>query len=77
MLAGRRQPLRVASQHAGAKVQCPLVAAQLPEADIEGLVIDQQPDDLAIGDVDHDLPRLGVAVAGLDVGQRARFVETV
>jgi hypothetical protein len=34
-------------QDAGAKVKSPLVAAALPEADVEGLVVDQQPDDLA------------------------------
>ena len=51
--------------------------AALPEADIEGLVVDEQPNDLAVGDVDHHLAGLRVAVAGLGVGQRARFVEPV
>ena len=53
------------------------MAAALAVADVERLVVDQQPDDLAVGDVDHRLARLGVAVAGLGVGQRARLVEAV
>ena len=51
--------------------------AALSEADVEGLVVDEQPDDLAVGDVHHRLAGLGVAVAGLGVGQRARLVEAV
>ncbi len=42
-----------------------------------GRVVDQQPDDLAVGHVDDGLPRLRVAVAGLGVGQRARLPEGV
>ena len=53
------------------------MAAQLAEAHIEGLVVDEQADDLAVGDVDRRLPGLGVAVAGLGVGQRALLVEAV
>src|ERR671929_163599 len=46
-------------------------------AHVERLVVDQQPDDLAVRDVDHRLARLGVAVAALGVGQRADLVERV
>src|SRR5581483_345038 len=41
------------------------------------LVVDQQPDDLAVRDVDHRLARLRVAVTGLGVRQRSQLVEGV
>ena len=53
------------------------MAAQLAVADVERLVLDEQADDLAVGDVDDGLAVLGVAVAGLGVGQRAHLVEAV
>ena len=53
------------------------MAAALAEADVERLVVDQQPDDLAVRDVHHRLAGLRIAVAGLGVGQRARLVEAV
>ena len=53
------------------------MAAQRAGAHVEGLVVDQQADDLAVGHVDGRLARFGVAVAGLRVGQRALFVEAV
>ena len=46
-------------------------------AQVERLVVDQQPDQLAVGDVDDRLAGLGVAVAGLGVRQRAQLVERV
>ena len=66
-----------ASQHAGAQVEHALVRAQPPVADVERLVVDEQADDLAVGDVHDRLARLGIAVAGLGVGQRAQLVERV
>jgi hypothetical protein len=51
--------------------------AQFPVAHIERLVIDQQPDELAVGDVDHRLPRLGIAVSRLGVRQRPQLAERV
>jgi hypothetical protein len=53
------------------------VASQRTKTDVEGLVVDQQPDDLAVGDVDEHLARFRVAIARLRIGQRARFVEAV
>ena len=50
---------------------------QLAVADVERLVVDQQPDELAVGGVDDGLAVLRVAVAGLGVRQRARLVEAV
>ena len=51
------------------------MGAQFAVADIERLVVDEQADDLAVGDVDDGLAGLGVAVAGLGVGQRPDLVE--
>ncbi len=53
------------------------MAAALAKADIEGLVVHEQTDDLAVGDVDDGLSRLRIAVAGLGVWQRACLVESV
>ena len=46
-------------------------------AHVERLVVDQQPDQLAVGDIDQRLAGLRVAIAGLRVGQRALLVEPV
>ena len=67
---GRRDPFHGAAQHAAAEVEQPLVRAQLAVSDVERLVVDEQPDHLAVGHVDHGLARLGEAVAALSVGQR-------
>jgi hypothetical protein len=46
-------------------------------ADIERLVVDQQTNDLSVGDIDQRLARLWVAVAGLGIRQRPQLVERV
>ena len=69
--AGRRFPVGVTGQRPGAQVQHPLVLQQPPVADVERLVVDQQPDQLAVGDVDDRLAGLRVAVGALGVRQRA------
>ena len=74
--AGEHQST-VAGQRAGPQVEHPLVVEQLAVADVERLVVDQQPDQLAVGDVDDRLAGLGVAVAGLGVRQWAQLVERV
>ena len=76
-LAGGRDPLDLAAQHAVAQVEHALVPDQPPVAHVERLVVDEQPDQLAVGDVDDRLALLGVAVAGLRVGQRALLEERV
>ena len=53
------------------------MAQQLAVANVERLVVDQQAQDLAIGDVDDGLSGLRVAVARFGVGQRPDFVERV
>ncbi len=75
--AGRGGPLAVAAQHAGAEVEDAFVGAQPAVAQVEGFVVDEQAEDLAVGDVDDGLPGLGVAVAGLRVRQRMEFVDAV
>ena len=76
-LAGRRHPLDDALQGAGAQVQDTLVGAQVAVPDVERLIVDQQPHQLGVGDVDHRLAGLGEAVPGLGVRQRAQLVERV
>ncbi len=50
----------------------------LSVADVERLIVHQQTHQLAVGDVDDGLPRLGVAVvAGFGVGQRTHLVDPV
>src|SRR5215471_10446119 len=44
---------------------------------IEGLVVDQEADDLAVGDVDHGLARLGIAVGRLRIRQRTDLIKAV
>jgi len=50
---------------------------QLPIADVEGLVVDEEPQELAVGDVDHRLPRLGIPEPCLCVGKRSQLVDAV
>src|ERR687897_522883 len=49
-------------------------ALPLAVADVEGLVVDEQSDDLAVGDVDDGLAALRVAESGPRVRQRACLV---
>ena len=69
--------MRRSGQGAGAHVEHPFVVVQFAVPDVERLVVDQQPDDLAVGHVDERLALLRVAVAGLGVGQRAELEERV
>jgi hypothetical protein len=75
--AGGRFPVSVTGQRSGAQVQHPLVAQQPPVADVERLVVDQQPDQLAVGDIDDCLAGLREAVAGLGPRQGPHLVEGV
>ncbi len=61
---GRRGPLADPFQDAAAQVEGAFVVDEPPVAQIERLVVDEEPDHLAVGDVDDGLPGLGVAVAG-------------
>ena len=74
---GRRAPVDLAAQHPGAQVEGAAVRDQRAVAHVEGLVVDQQADELAVGDVDDGLALLRIAVAGLRIGQRAHLVEGV
>jgi hypothetical protein len=75
--AGRRLPHGVPAQRAGAEVERPVVFDRAAVPHVERLVLHQQPDDLAVGDVDDRLPVLRVAVAALGVGEGVLFVEAV
>ena len=75
--AALRAPVQRARQRAGAEVELALVVVQVPAVDVQRLVLDQQPDELAVGHVDHALAVLRVAVGALAVAQRDRLVEAV
>ena len=75
--AARRRPCGRAAQHARVKIEHALVVVEGAVAEVERLVVDQEAQDLAIGDVNDGLTRLRVAVARLGVRQRPRFVEPV
>src|SRR5215470_3181792 len=62
---------------ARAQVHDPLVRVQRAVPDVERLVVHQQPDDLAVGDVDDRLPVVGEAVPRLRVRQRPDLVHRV
>ena len=49
----------------------------LAVAKVKGVVVDEQADELAVGDIDDGLPGLGVAISSLGIGQRAQLVEGV
>ena len=74
---GGRRPGDVPGQGAGPQVEGAGVLADGAVPDIERLVVDQQPDDLAVGDVDDGLPGVGEPVPGLRVGQRPVLVDRV
>ena len=75
--AAWRHPFDLALQQAGAEVQRSFMGAHLAVADVEGLVVDEKADQLGVGDVDHRLASLGIAIAGFGVGQRAGLVDAV
>jgi hypothetical protein len=53
------------------------VRAQLAGPHVERLVVDEQADQLAVGDVDDLLPGFRQAVGALGVGQRSCLVDPV
>jgi len=71
----RRNPLRHTPQHPGPQAEHTLVPAQLAVPDIERLILDQQPDDLAIRDAHHRLPILGITIPSLRTRQRPRLIQ--
>ena len=75
--ARRRLPLDVPSQDSVAEVEHALVRQQAAVTHIERLVVDEQADDLPVGDVQDRLPGLGEAVPGLGVGERPQLEERV
>ena len=77
LLARRGAPLRDARQRAGAQVENPFVLEQFAVAHVERFVVDEQAQDLAVGDIDERLAGFRIAVARLRVGQRPDLVERV
>src|SRR4051812_2578789 len=53
-----RSPLRGPPQRTGTEVEHAIVCAQIAVANVERLVIDEQTEQLAVGDVDERLGRL-------------------
>lgn len=76
-LARGRAPVGAPAQQPGAEVEHAFVGEQLAEADVERLVVDQEPHDLPVRDVHDHLTGLRVAVARFGVRQRALLVEAV
>jgi hypothetical protein len=73
--AGRRPPHDFSAQRARPQIEPTLVTQKLAIADVEGLVVDEQPDELAVRHVDHGLARLGIPVACLRIRERAKLEE--
>ena len=75
--ATRRLPLRRPPQDTPAQIERAPVLDDLAVVEVERGVLDQQPDQLAVGHVDDRLPHLGEPVAGLGMGQRPLLEEPV
>src|SRR6266699_3875320 len=73
----RGGPANAAAEYPTAKVEFPLVVPDFAIANVKGLVVDEQADEFAVGDIDGRLPGLGVGVSTLGIGQRAQLVEGV
>src|SRR3954466_4900161 len=74
---GRRSPVHTAAEHAGAEVEDAFVLEERPVAHVEQLVVDEQSQQFAVGDVQDGLAGLRVAVRRLGIRQRPDFVEPV
>ena len=74
---GRRGPHDRPGQGARAQVEGPGVGLHGPVPDVERLVVHQQPDHLAVGDVDDRLALFGEPVPGFGVRQRPDLVQRV
>ena len=70
-------PLRRPRQGACTKVEYAGVRTQVPVTDIEWLVVDQEAEELPIGNVDERLGRLAETVPRFGIWHRAQLVETI
>jgi hypothetical protein len=68
---------RAPLQHSTSEIEEPFMIEQLSVADVKRFVVDEQTHALGIGDVDHCLLGLRIAIAGLGVRQRAHLAEAV
>ena len=53
------------------------MALQLAIANIKRLIINEETQQLAVGDIDHRLPRFGIAIPRLRIGQGEQFINGV
>jgi hypothetical protein len=74
---GRRSPQHVAREATDPEIEHALVLLEQPVAHIERLIVDEEADDLAVGDIDHRLAGLGIAEAGLGVGKGPQLEQRV
>lgn len=75
--AGGGGPFGDAPQRAAAEVEHAVVRGRDAVAHVQRLVLDQQPDDLAVGHVDDGLAFLRIAVTAFGVREFVLFVEAV
>ena len=73
----RRLPLGDPREETRLKVEHALVGKEVAVSDVEGLVVDEQADDLAVGHVDQRLPGLRIAVRRFGVGEGHLLVDRV
>jgi len=69
-LRGGGLPDDLTIEDSAAEIQVSFVVFEASVAHVEGFVVDEESDDLAVREVDDGLARLGVPVAGFGVGQR-------
>ena len=50
---------------------------ELSEANVKGLVVNEEADEFAIGTIDDRLSRFGIGVSSLGIGHRTQLVEGV
>src|SRR5262249_44565150 len=73
----RRAPFGRSSQGSCPEIEHPIVGEQIAVSNVKGLIIDEQPDELAVRHVDHCLTRFRSPVLALGLQQRAQLIETV
>jgi hypothetical protein len=64
-------------QKSATKIKNPLVMMEFAVANVEGLIVNVEANQLAIGHVHDYLISFRVAVAGLGVGQRSKLVNSI
>src|SRR4029077_9795700 len=73
----RHLPQNVAVERAGLHVEASLAAQQVRSGQPEGLVVDKELDDLAVGHAEHGLASFREAIGFFGIDDRPGFIETV